>query len=239
MLRSAFSAGRGRLARHDAGRKWKRVSMSSQSSFAGDTRTRGLAHKRSLPDDRWKALCTPATLSTVTIHRSFNQVGCLPLNSKIQELTHHGQACVSLKDQKECSQCSTQIVNGTSILPIMRQYRYYGLSPRTMPLLPNPSPRQTKRWMSSNGNKENGSDKGNGSSEGEPIKNATGTNETKPDAPKELDGEKSESLDPRAFLLGTREHLRKVTEWEVGDMVATYSIVLLLAMILLSPIVGR
>lgn len=49
----------------------------------------------------------------------------------------------------------------------------------------------------------------------------------------------AESLDPRAFLLGTRESLLKVAEFQVGDMIATYAIVLLLAMILLSPIVGQ
>jgi len=51
--------------------------------------------------------------------------------------------------------------------------------------------------------------------------------------------EGDESMDPRAFLLGTRESLRKVTEFQAGDMMATYAIVLLLAMILISPVAIR
>lgn len=47
-----------------------------------------------------------------------------------------------------------------------------------------------------------------------------------------------EALDPRTFFLGTRESLRKVTEWEAGDMMATYSIALLLGLILISPVVS-
>ena len=53
-----------------------------------------------------------------------------------------------------------------------------------------------------------------------------------------VEGESVESMDPRAFLLGTRESLRKVTSWEAGDMMATYSIVLLLGIILIAPIAG-
>ena len=60
----------------------------------------------------------------------------------------------------------------------------------------------------------------------------------KEEASKEGD-EKMESMDPRAFLLGTRQQLKKVTEWEVGDMLATYSIAVLLLAIVLSPIVAK
>ena len=52
------------------------------------------------------------------------------------------------------------------------------------------------------------------------------------------EGEHVESMDPRAFLLGTRESLRKVTSFQAGDMMATYLIVLLLGIILIAPIAG-
>ena len=81
--------------------------------------------------------------------------------------------------------------------------------------------------------KDNGKTKEEGATE-----TASKGKEKQSDA-KDAEGEKAESLDPRAFLLGTRESLRKVTEWQAGDMMATYSIVLLLGLILISPIVGR
>lgn len=51
------------------------------------------------------------------------------------------------------------------------------------------------------------------------------------------DNKSGESLDPMAFLVGTREQLKKVQSGNFGDMVATGSIVVLLAAILLSPFV--
>lgn len=69
--------------------------------------------------------------------------------------------------------------------------------------------------------------------------NSVGVEDAPKDTNKAGESGKSESLDPRTFLLGTTESLRKVTERQVGDMAATYAIVLLLATILLSPVVGR
>lgn len=95
------------------------------------------------------------------------------------------------------------------------------------------------RWFSSNG----GGTEKDTTSKSDPSRNPDakmeGLKEETPTGKKGEEDAKKDSLDPRAFLLGTREHLKKVTEWEVGDVVATYSIVLLLLTIVLSPIVGK
>lgn len=98
------------------------------------------------------------------------------------------------------------------------------------------------RWLSSKG--KNGHDNKLTKEESPKVEDflKTGKEESTIGVAKEGEASKdgpTESLDPHAFLLGTREHLRKVTEWQVGDMIATYSIVLLLAAILISPVVGR
>lgn len=99
----------------------------------------------------------------------------------------------------------------------------------SLPMGPSPCPIITRRSFSSNGKKDE-INKKEGSTD--PSK---GKEKIKPDA---AEGEPIESMDPRAFLLGTRESLRKVTSFEAGDMMATYSIVLLLGIILIAPIAG-
>lgn len=102
------------------------------------------------------------------------------------------------------------------------------------------SRRKSVRWFSSGGNGERdaASSKSQETSKShtkEEVENSKETSGSSKEEPK--DDKVPEPLDPRAFLLGTRQHLKKATELEVGDMFATYLIFVLLAAIVFSPIV--
>jgi hypothetical protein len=63
--------------------------------------------------------------------------------------------------------------------------------------------------------------------DGKPTTEGVGTEDAQP-----------ESLDPMTFLLGTTARIKKVADWQLGDEIATYAIVVFLGLIILGSIMG-